>query len=102
MTVILWLLVLLPIASWGTAIILARAAIIRPRIPLLSAVSVAALLGALGGTFLAPLALARLLDWPIDPPVPAVLLVAGVLIFSIPGPAFLLLYLAGWFDGGET
>jgi len=97
-TAVLWLLVLLPIASWATAIILARAALERPRVPLLTAVAAASLLGALGGTFLAPLALARLLDWSIEPPVPTLLLVGGVLIFSLPGPAFLFAYLVGWFE----
>lgn len=98
MTVVLWLLALLPIASWITAVILVGAALVKPYIRFLSAVATASCIGALGGTLLAPLAIARLVDAAIAQPLAAALLVISVLLFSLPGPAFLALYLVGFFD----
>ena len=98
MTVVLWLVALLPIASWITAAVLVSAALVKPHIAFLSAVAAASVIGALGGTLLAPLAIARLANLTFAAPWSAILLVTAVLLFSLPGPAFLAVYLLGWFD----
>lgn len=99
MTAVLWFLVLAPIGAWVTAIILVRAALQPPPIRLLSAIAASAVLGALAGSLLAPLAIAELGGFRFDPPIPGSILVLAVLLFSLPGPCFLVLYLAGWFNG---
>lgn len=98
MTVVAWLLVLTTLGAWGAVAVLVRAALVKPYIRFLTAVTAAAVIGAVGGTLLLPLAISVIAQFRFDPPWPQVFLVSGVLLFELPGPAFLVVYLLGWFD----
>lgn len=96
------LLIALAILSWGSAWILLREALKPPRIRFLTAVAIAALVGAAGASAMIPLALDVLHpDDLVARSLRFVLLVGGVVIFSLPGPAFLILYWFGFFGEVE-
>lgn len=96
MTAVAWILVFTTLGAWGAVLVLGRAALIRPYIRFLTVVTAAAVIGAIGGTALVPLAISVIIDAPIDQPWSTVLLVSGVLALELPGPAFLIAYLLGW------
>lgn len=98
MTMVAWILVVTTLAAWGAVLVLTRASLVKPYIRFLTAVTIAAGIGAVGGTLLLPLAIGVIADFRLEPPWPTVLLVAGVLALELPGPAFLVAYLLGWFE----
>ena len=100
MTVVAWILIATTVASWLTVVILVRAALVRPHIRFLTAVTAAALVGAVGSSLLLPLAVGVIADLDYPRTLRALLLIGGVLLFSLPGPAFLVLYQLGWFEAG--
>lgn len=103
MTVLAVLFIVAAVADWGAAAVLTRAAWQRPRIRFLSAVAVASVIGALGASVLVPLAINVLTPSELlDRTSRAVLLVAALLLFAVPGPAFVVAYLLGYFHEGAS
>jgi hypothetical protein len=94
------LLILLAVPAWLSALILVRAAFKEPRIPLLTVVAVGSLMAALAATGLVPLAVDAITPEALVPQEIRIgLLVIAILLFSLPGPAFLVLYHFGYFEG---
>ena len=95
-------LILLPIFSWVTALILVRLAIQRPYITSLVERTVSALLKAVASTGIAALGLNSFLHfWTLDRPWGIGFLAACLLLLEFPAAIWLWLYYRGRFRGDD-
>lgn len=96
------MLMAVAIADWGAAAVLVRAARKPPPIRFLTAVATASVIGALGATVLVPLCLDALQVVDLGAGASVPLLAGALLLFGVPGPAFLIAHLLGYFHEEET
>lgn len=96
-TALLIVLIVLPVLSTIAAIILVSAARQRPPIRALTERAIVAVLGTVAGWIIAGLAANSLLQVvAIERPWSTLLVIAALILFTAPGPVFLVLYRLGY------